>query len=215
MKLNGQQLILAILSFFSLPLLLTNVSVGEVLIEDDFEGKIDKGMQDVPAVWTIDKGALSANGGGIRITKRTDFIDFEIYYDFNMQINLWDAEPVVRASDKGNLYMFQIVADPRHQFWNHIQTNNKWNIPDEFKIPDKSKVNPQMGKWYSAKLVVEGNTFELYYGPGKNLKGKGLKKAFTWTDKQNLENDKALGLLGPVNIHSSLVSSMVIGGKNI
>ncbi|MFP6722389.1 MAG: hypothetical protein VCF25_19265 [Candidatus Poribacteria bacterium] len=44
MKLNGQQLILAILSFFSLPLLLTNVSVGEVLIEDDFEGKIDKGM---------------------------------------------------------------------------------------------------------------------------------------------------------------------------
>jgi len=42
MKLNGQQLILAILSFFSLPLLL--VSVGEVLIEDDFEGKIDKGM---------------------------------------------------------------------------------------------------------------------------------------------------------------------------
>ena len=96
-----------------------------------------------------------------------------------------------------------------------LQTNNKWNIPDEFKIPDKSKVNPQMGKWYSAKLVVEGNTFELYYGPGKNLKGKGLKKAFTWTDKQNLENDKALGLLGPVNIHSSLVSSMVIGGKNI
>ena len=155
-----------------------SVCVGGVLFEDDFEGKIDENKWDLPPAWKIDKGALDADGGEVGITVKNDFTDFELYCDFNMVAPLYAAEFVLRAQDKGNCYMFQIVADNRHQFWNHIGVGGQWQILDKDKVADKSGVNPKLGEWYSVKIVVEGNRFDYYY----NQRGKELKLAFTWED---------------------------------
>ena len=156
-----------------------SVCVGEVLFEDNFEGnKVDKDKWDVPAAWAINKGALDANGGEVGITVKNDFTDFEMYCDFNMVDPLWSAEFVLRAQDKDNCYMFQIVADNRHQFWNHLRVGGAWQILDANKVADKSGVDPKLGEWYNVKIVVEGSRLDLYY----NQRGKEPKLAFTWED---------------------------------
>jgi len=121
---------------------------------------------------------LDANGGEVGITVKNDFTDFEMYCDFNMVNPLWSAEFVLRAQDKDNCYMFQIVADNRHQFWNHLRVGGGWQILDANKVADKSGVDPKLGKWYNVKIVVEGSRLDLYY----NQRGKEPKLAFTWED---------------------------------
>ena len=87
------------------------------------------------------------------VTVKDDFTDFEFSCDFNMVSPLWAAEPVLCAKGEEGFYLFQIVADNRHQFWPTIRAGGQWQID---KIADESGVNPQLGEWYSIKIIVEG-----------------------------------------------------------
>jgi len=150
---------------------------GEILFEDDFSAKdVNKDLWVPAPSWKIVDGVLDIDGGDTPgITVKNDFTDFEFSLDFNMVSPLWAAEPVIRAEDQNNFYLFQIVADARHQFWPSANIGGQWQIA---KIPDNSGVNPVLGEWYSMKLVAEGGNFNCYY----NQRGKELKLAFTWED---------------------------------
>jgi len=178
MKSKGNTLSIFTFLFFIFILAHASVCVGGILFEEDFEGKIDKNKWDLPPAWKIDNGVLDANGGEVGITVKNDFTDFELYCDFNMVAPLWSAEFVLRAQDKDNCYMFQIVADNRHQFWNHLRVGGQWQMPDANKVADESGVEPKLGEWYSVKIVVEGSRFDYHHGQ----RGKEPKLAFTWED---------------------------------
>ena len=46
-------------------------------------------------------------------------------------------------------------------------------------LANESGVQPELGEWYSIKLVAEGNRYELHLGK----QGEELKLACKWTDK--------------------------------
>ena len=169
------------LMFLLSVLMLANPTVRsgkcEVLFADDFEaGEIDEDVWIPAPSWEIVDGVLDANGGEVAgITVKNDFTDFEFSCDFNMVSPLWAAEPVLRAQDQSNLYLFQIVADARHQFWPTTRVAGVWTVA---KIADESGVNPELGEWYSIKIIAEGGSFDGYY----NHRGEELKFAFNWED---------------------------------
>ena len=107
----------SIFTFFSLILIAyASICVGEVLFEENFEGgKIDQKRWDPSAGWVVKKGALDANGGEIGITVKNDFTNFEFYADFNMVKPLFAPNFVLRAQDKDNYVLVQLVADARNQ----------------------------------------------------------------------------------------------------
>lgn len=170
----------SIFTFFSFVFIFVYASfcVGGVLFEEDFEGKIDKDKWDFPAAWKIDKGVLDANAGEVGITVKDNFTDFEFSVDFNMVSPLWAAEFVLRAQDKDNLYMVQCVFDDRNAFWWHVKVGGNYNISDENKLPNESDVQPDVGEWYSVKIVAEGKRFEFYLGE----QGEELELASIWED---------------------------------
>ena len=163
-------------------LMLTTIPVcfgkGEILFEDDFNAnEVDDSLWIPAPSWKIIDGVLDIDGGDIAgISVRDDFADFEFSFDFNMVSALYSAEPVIRAEDQNNFYLFQIVADARHQFWPSTNVGGAWQIA---KIADESGVNPVLGEWYSMKLIAEGGSFSCYY----NKQGEELKFAFTWQDE--------------------------------
>ena len=150
---------------------------GKILFFDDFEtGEIDENLWIPANSWQIVDGVLDANGGEVAgITVKDDFTDFEFSCDFSMVSPLWAAEPVLRATGQASFYLFQIVADNRHQFWPTIFVGGQWQI---VKIADESGVNPQLGQWYSIKIIAKGGRFDCYY----NQRGEELQFAFTWED---------------------------------
>jgi hypothetical protein len=150
---------------------------GEILFKDDFSAKdIDKGLWAPAPSWKIVDGVLDIDGGDVAgVSVKNDFTDFEFTFDFNMVSALWSAEPVIRMKDQNNLYLFQIVADARHQFWPTTNVGGAWQIA---KLADDSGINPVLGEWYSMKIIAEGGNIKCYY----NQRGKELKLAFTWDD---------------------------------
>ena len=151
---------------------------GEILFEDDFNAnEVDDSLWIPAPTWKIVDGVLDIDGGEVPgLTIKNDFTDFEFSLDFNMVSPLYSAEPVIRAKDQNNLYLFQIVADARHQFWPSTNVGGAWQIA---KIADESGVNPVLGEWYSMKIIAEGGTFSCYY----NKRGEELKFAFKWEDE--------------------------------
>lgn len=162
-------------------LMLVNTAVcfgkGEVLFEDDFEAaEIDEDLWIPAPTWVITDGVLDANGGEVAgLTVKDDFTDFDYSFDFNMVSVLYAAEPVLRAKGQDALYLFQIVADGRHQFWPTTRVDGQWQVA---KIADESGVNPVLNKWYSLRIIADGGRFDCYY----NERGEELKFAFTWED---------------------------------
>jgi len=162
-------------------LMLATVTVcfgkGEILFKDDFSAKdVDKSLWVPAPSWKIVDGALDIDGGDVAgISVKNDFTDFEFSFDFNMVSALWSAEPVIRLKDQNNLYLFQIVADARHQFWPTANVGGAWQIA---KLADDSGINPALGEWYSMRIIAEGGNIKCYY----NQRGKELKLAFTWDD---------------------------------
>ena len=154
-----------------------SVCFGEILFEDDFEaGEIDTDVWIPAPTWQIVDGVLDANGGEVAgITVQDDFTDFEFSCDFKMVSQLYSAEPVLRATGQDSFYLFQIVADNRHQFWPTIRAAGQWQIAN---IPDESGVNPQLNEWYSMKIIAEGGSFDCYY----NQRGEELQFSFHWED---------------------------------
>jgi hypothetical protein len=166
--------ILAVLMLVAIPV---SFGKGEILLKDDFSKKdVDKSLWTPAPSWKIIDGALDIDGGDVAgVSVKNDFTNFEFSFDFNMVSPLWSAEPVVRLNDQNNLYLFQIVADARHQFWPSANVGGAWQIA---KLPDDSGVNPALGEWYSMKIIAEGGNFKCYY----SQRGKELKLAFTWDD---------------------------------
>ena len=174
-------------SIFTLFLLiLTAVSaplcVGEVLFEDDFDkNAIDKGKWNPTGTWSADGKTLTVNGGEVGTTLKNDFTDFEFYVDFNMVNPLWAANWVVRAEDPNNCTLVQIVADGRNQFWWFTRVGGNYIVKDEDKLDNKSGVHAELGKWYTIKIVAEGERYDLYLAE----RGKELKLSCTWKDDTN------------------------------
>ena len=115
---KSREMRFSIFTLFSLILMAyASICVGEVLFEENFEGgKIDQKRWDPSAGWVVKEGALDANGGEIGITVKNDFTDFEFYADFNMlSANKFAPNFVLRAPDKDNCALVQLVADARNQ----------------------------------------------------------------------------------------------------
>ncbi|MFP6720990.1 MAG: family 16 glycoside hydrolase, partial [Candidatus Poribacteria bacterium] len=128
----------------------------------------------------VKKGVLDANGGEIGITVKNDFTDFEFYADFNMlSANKFAPNFVLRAKDKDNCTLVQIVADDRNQLWWFMRVGGGFNVDAKNFKANESGVQVELEKWYSIKLVAEGNRYELHLGK----QGKELKLACTWEDK--------------------------------
>ena len=154
--------------------------VGEVLFEDDFNKKdIDKGKWIPAGTWSLDDEALDVNGGEVGITVRNDFTDFEFYSDFNMINPLFAANFVVRAEDPNNCTLVQFVSDNRNQLWWFTRVGGNYIVKDDDKLANESDVQPELGEWYTLKIVAEGGRYDLYLGE----QGKELGLACTWEDK--------------------------------
>ena len=170
----------SIFSFFLL--IYAPFCVGEVLFEDDFEKKaIDKGKWVPTGTWSVDGGELVVNGGEVGITLKNDFTDFELYVDFHMISPLWAANWVVRGKDINNCTLVQIVADNRNQFWWFTRVGGNYIVKDEDKLDNESGVQAELGKWYTIKIVAEGERYDLYLGE----RGEALELAGTWEDDTN------------------------------
>jgi len=179
---KSREMRFSIFTFFSFILVLayTSTCVGEVLFEDDFEGgTVDKKKWNPAETWVVDKGALGANGGEIGITVKNDFTDFEFHTDFNMVAPLFSPNFVLRAKDKDNCTLVQLVADARNQFWWFTKVGGKYIVDAKNFQANESGVKPELGKWYSIKLVAEGNRYEIHLAE----QGKELKLACKWEDK--------------------------------
>ena len=179
---KSREMRFSIFTFFSFILVLayTSTCVGEVLFEDDFEGgTVDKKKWNPAETWVVDKGALGANGGEIGITVKNDFTDFEFHTDFNMVAPLFAPNFVLRAKDKDNCTLVQLVADARNQFWWFTKVGGKYIVDKKNFQANESGVKPELGKWYSIKLVAEGNRYEIHLAE----QGKELKLACKWEDK--------------------------------
>ena len=154
--------------------------VGEVLFEDDFNKKaIDKGKWTPTGTWSADGEALTVNGGEVGVTVKDDFTDFEFYVDFHMVNPLWAANWVMRAEDPNNCTLVQIVADNRDQFWWFTRVGGNYIVKDEDKLDNESGVHAELGKWYTIKIVAEGDRYDLYLGE----QGEELRLSCTWEDK--------------------------------
>ena len=179
---KSREMRFSIFTFFSFILILVyaGTCVGEVLFEENFEGgKIDQKRWDPSAGWVVKKGALDANGGEIGITVKNDFTNFEFYADFNMVNPLFAPNFVLRAEDKDNCTLVQIVADARNQLWWFKRVGGNFEVDAKNFKANESGVKPELGKWYSIKLVAEGNRYELHLAE----QGKELKLACKWEDK--------------------------------
>ena len=178
---KSREMRFSIFTFFSFILIAyTSICVGEVLFEENFEGgKIDQKRWDPSAGWVVKKGALDANGGEIGITVKNDFTNFEFYADFNMVNPLFAPNFVLRAEDKDNCTLVQIVADARNQLWWFKRVGGNFEVDAKNFKANESGVKPELGKWYSIKLVAEGNRYELHLAE----QGKELKLACKWEDK--------------------------------
>ena len=156
--------------------------VGEVLFEDDFNKKpIDKGKWAPTGTWSADGETLTVNGGEVGITVKNDFTDFEFYVDFHMINPLWAANWVMRAEDPNNCTLVQIVADGRDQFWWFTRVGGNYIVKDEDKLDNESGVHAELGKWYTIKIVAEGERYDLYLAE----RGNELKLSCTWKDDTN------------------------------
>ena len=179
---KSREMRFSIFTFFSFILILVyaGTCVGEVLFEENFEGgKIDQKRWDPSAGWVVKKGALDANGGEIGITVKNDFTNFEFYADFNMVNPLFAPNFVLRAEDKDNCTLVQIVADARNQLWWFKRVGGNFEVDAKNFKANESGVKPELGKWYSIKLVAEGNRYEIHLAE----QGKELKLACKWEDK--------------------------------
>ena len=176
----------SVFTFFSFILILVyaGTCVGEVLFEENFEGgKIDQKRWDPSAGWVVKKGALDANGGEIGITVKNDFTNFEFYADFNMVKPLFAPNFVLRAEDKDNCTLVQIVADHRNQLWWFMRVGGDFKVDAKNFLANESGVQPELERWYSIKIVAEGNRYELHLGK----QDEELKLACTWEDKTHNE----------------------------
>ncbi len=154
--------------------------IGKVLIEDDFEkNNIDNNKWIPTDGWSLDGGKLDVNGGGVGISKVTDLTEFEFNVDFNMVNPLWSANWVVHAEDQDNCTLVQIVADARNQFWWFTRVNGAYDVPDHGKLDNKSGVHPELGKWYTIKIVVKDGSYDIFLGE----RGDDLELCCTWKDK--------------------------------
>ena len=179
---KSREMRFSIFTFFSFILIAyTSICVGEVLFEENFEGgKIDQKKWNPAPTWVVKKGVLDANGGEIGITVKNDFTDFEFYADFNMlSANKFAPNFVLRAKDKDNCTLVQIVADARNQLWWFMRVGGNFKVDAKNFLANESGVQPELERWYSIKLVAEGNRYELHLGK----QGEELKLACKWTDK--------------------------------
>ena len=182
---KSREMRFSIFTFFSFILIAyASICVSEVLFEDDFEGgTIDQKKWNPAPTWVVDKGVLGANGGEIGITVKNDFTDFEFYADSNMVAPLFASNFVLRAQDKDNCVLVQLVADARNQLWWFMKVGGEFIVDAKNFQANESGVQPELGEWYSIKLVAEGNRYELHLGQ----QGKELKLACTWEDKTHNE----------------------------
>jgi len=180
---KSRKMRLSIFTFFSFILVSVYATfcVGEVMFEENFAGgKIDQKKWNPAPTWIVKKGVLDANGGEIGITVKNDFTDFEFYADFNMlSANKYAPNFVLRAKDKDNCTLVQIVADARNQLWWFMRVGGEFIVDAKNFQANESGVQPELEKWYSIKLVAEGNRYELHLGK----QGEELKLACKWTDK--------------------------------
>ena len=158
--------------------------VGDVLFADDFEKKaIDKGKWIPTGTWSLDGGTLDVNGGEVGITVKDNFTDFEFSVDFNMINPLFAANFVVRGEDPNNCTLVQVVADNRNEFWWFTRVNGAYIVNAEDQLANESGVHPKLNKWYTIKIVAEGERYELYLGE----QGKELGLSCTWKDNTHGE----------------------------
>ena len=179
---KSREMRFSIFTFFSLILMAyASICVGEVLFEENFEGgKIDQKKWNPAATWIVKRGGLDANGGEIGITVKNDFTDFEFYADFNMlSANKFAPNFVLRAKDKDNCTLVQIVADARNQLWWFMRVGGDFKVDAKNFLANESGVQPELDRWHSIKIVAEGNRYELHLGK----QDEELKLACKWTDK--------------------------------
>ena len=183
---KSREMRFSIFTFFSFVLIsvYATLCVGDVLFEEDFEGgDIDRDKWIPAPTWSVDDGALDANDGEVGITVRNDFTDFEFYSDFNMVDPLYAPNFVLRAQDPNNCTLVQFVSDDRNELWWFTRINGGYIVNDEDKLANESSVHPELGKWYTTKMVAEGKRYELYLGE----RGDELKLACTWEDDTHSE----------------------------
>ena len=68
------------------------------------------------------------------------------------------------------------MADGRDQFWWFTRVGGNYIVNDEDKLDNESGVHAELGKWYTIKIVAEGERYDLYLGE----RGKELKLSCTW-----------------------------------
>jgi len=170
------------LFLFILTLIYTPLCIGKVIFEDDFEKNvIDKGKWTPTGSWSLEDGVLVVNGGEVGLTVKNDLTDFESYVDFYMINPVWAANWVIRTEDANNCTLVQIVADNRDQFWWFTRVGGNYIVKDEDKLDNESGVHAELGKWYTIKIVAEGDRYDLYLAE----RGKELKLCCTWEDDTN------------------------------
>ena len=155
-----------------------NICVGKVLFEEDFE-ELDTDIWNLEPTWFVDDGVLHTTGGEVGITVRDDFTDFEYYADFNMvSEDRYSAQLVMRAQDKNNSTLVQVVFDDRNQIWWFTRVGGGYIVNPEDQLENESGLHPDLDEWYTMKVVAEGNRYEFHLGE----QGGELELSCTWED---------------------------------
>jgi len=96
---------------------------------------------------------------------------------------LFAANFVVRAQDPNNGTLVQFVSDDHNELWWFTRVNSGYIVNAEDHLANDSGMHPQLGTWYTTKIVTEGGRYELYLGE----QGGELELACTWEDSTHSE----------------------------
>ena len=197
----------AIFAYLVVALLLLLQNGGaELLVADDFEGKLkDKYWKGRAETWKVKADKLEIHRNGALAADEVDFgygvIEFE---DFGLRLDFYlfndddfpsKMELLFRANQ--DLHFYQLVITPVNGFgrpnsarWYKREGNDRgtWNeyrdFRSEFPFPIETK------EWYTLALLGNANTFQLHVKKQGELM---FQKVIEWTDPKNLHPKGVLG----------------------
>ena len=187
-------------------LFLCHVSDAELLVADDFTGKLkNKYWKGQDESWKVKNGQLEihriAGDGNGPVDFGYGLIEFE---DFGLRLDfrlLADPDPskmelLFRANE--DLHFYQLIITPFDGFgrpnsarWYKREGEDRgtWKEYPEFRAEFPFPIKTQ--EWYTLALLGDNNSFQLYIKKQGSLT---YEKVSEWTDPKNLHPKGVLGI---------------------
>lgn len=184
--------------------------IKKVIFEDDFAGTSVDTSKWVPTDGWSENLVLTVDGGEIGYTKKSDFSDFTLGVDFqiNGRSDYNSANFILRQAPNnpyvGTYYMVQLTSKTSQFSPNSIRISRGPHILDKvIPIPFEIK----NGDWHHLRIVVKEYTFSLFVD-GKFM-GRYVDNIRTTHTGDSMRTEGAIGIYAhgiPGNIYSDLVN---------